>query len=481
MKKYISVLLIYCLFGHVSLAEDKLEPETKDHPKKHYILQWADWINDIVFWNPLYDDRFMNYLFGGATKDTNTQPENQESSSGELSANSEAIAAQTDVRVDDSLKPDTKGEKLKIQTFAEAELTNENTKLQNPIEIPAFTIADDVSERQFSEGTKDIGREIRDRASKNILKSDELNYTDASLVSNSNLHLESLNLDSEKETNCSEGDKCVVLEKIDELLTSLNEKEALDKKVIAQEGKVTSDELPSNTQNIGEKLHSKQNESNILVVNNDEDSSKSLATKETSQDSKSDKDISIKHGSLNLIDKEQAQKEIDSTVVIAEFVEQELAILLSPNDDVVLGEVSKDAQVENMDSYAYLKLFWKDFYHANSTEARNNINRYIEVLSASPPEFSSEEVQLLSREFTRKGEVENLRVLVDHAEIDISKDSECNFSLLQDAIEASQYNSLYYLIMKGAKVSNKLLDIPYINQRASPTMLKMLKKHSRRA
>ncbi|CAN0599863.1 unnamed protein product, partial [Ectocarpus sp. 12 AP-2014] len=68
--------------------------------------------------------------------------------------------------------------------------------------------------------------------------------------------------------------------------------------------------------------------------------------------------------------------EIDSTQL--QFVNNETQVLILPNDDVVLGELTEHAKIDEMDLYSYIKLFWENYDRLKREPQREVIERFIE-------------------------------------------------------------------------------------------------------
>ncbi|MDP5110388.1 MAG: hypothetical protein NWP47_03270 [Rickettsiaceae bacterium] len=68
--------------------------------------------------------------------------------------------------------------------------------------------------------------------------------------------------------------------------------------------------------------------------------------------------------------------EIDSTQL--QFVNNETQVLILPNDDVVLGELTEHAKIDEMDLYSYIKLFWENYDRLKREPQKEVIERFIE-------------------------------------------------------------------------------------------------------
>ena len=72
----------------------------------------------------------------------------------------------------------------------------------------------------------------------------------------------------------------------------------------------------------------------------------------------------------------RSAEELDSTQL--QFVNNEAQVLILPNDDVVLGELTNQAKINEMDLYAYIKKFWKNYNRIKREPQREVIERFIE-------------------------------------------------------------------------------------------------------
>ncbi len=68
--------------------------------------------------------------------------------------------------------------------------------------------------------------------------------------------------------------------------------------------------------------------------------------------------------------------ELDSTQL--QFVNNEAQVLILPNDDVVLGKLTKQAHIDNIDLYSYIKKFWQNYNRLEREPKREEIENFIE-------------------------------------------------------------------------------------------------------
>lgn len=77
-------------------------------------------------------------------------------------------------------------------------------------------------------------------------------------------------------------------------------------------------------------------------------------------------------------EKGEIKKSAEIDPVQLQFVNNETQVLILPEDDVVLGELTKKAKLHEMDLYSYIKLFWANYYKLKREPQREVIERFIE-------------------------------------------------------------------------------------------------------
>lgn len=60
-----------------------------------------------------------------------------------------------------------------------------------------------------------------------------------------------------------------------------------------------------------------------------------------------------------------------------QFINNETQVLMLPNDDVVLGKLTNEAQLALMSMYSYLEIFWKNYDRIERMPKRMEINQFI--------------------------------------------------------------------------------------------------------
>ena len=142
------------------------------------------------------------------------------------------------------------------------------------------------------------------------------------------------------------------------------------------------------------------------------------------------------------------------------FVNDEAQVLILPNDEVVLGEVTKESQLDLMDLNSYLKIFWNNYNSIKNEPARQAINNFIENYDANfnkpGASVKSENMDALSEAFKAvdKNNIYDLINLLDGYPIIQLVDCDGN-TLLHKAVYKNNYSAVKFLIMKGIDLSIK--------------------------
>ena len=142
------------------------------------------------------------------------------------------------------------------------------------------------------------------------------------------------------------------------------------------------------------------------------------------------------------------------------FVNDEAQVLILPNDEVVLGEVTKESQLDLMDLNSYLKIFWNNYNSIKNEPTRQAINNFIENYDANfnkpGASVKSENMDALSEAFKAvdKNNIYDLINLLDGYPIIQLVDCDGN-TLLHKAVYKNNYSAVKFLIMKGIDLSIK--------------------------
>ncbi|WP_375319227.1 ankyrin repeat domain-containing protein [Candidatus Tisiphia endosymbiont of Oplodontha viridula] len=138
---------------------------------------------------------------------------------------------------------------------------------------------------------------------------------------------------------------------------------------------------------------------------------------------------------------------------IALFIEDEKQMLFLPDDDIVLGELTEEARLNQMAMYAFIQMF-KTIYDSESREnQRKIIDRFIDNYTSNMHITSSIVNGATDRAFeaVRKNNLFALRALLDNYLI-IQKRGNDNYTLLHEAAETGNYYMAKFLIMRGINI-----------------------------
>ncbi len=73
----------------------------------------------------------------------------------------------------------------------------------------------------------------------------------------------------------------------------------------------------------------------------------------------------------------------DANPAQIKFVNDEAQVLILPNDEVVLGELTRESQLDLMDLNSYLKIFLDNYYSIKNEPTRKTINNFIKNYDAN--------------------------------------------------------------------------------------------------
>ncbi|MDX1923985.1 MAG: hypothetical protein SFT91_01980, partial [Rickettsiaceae bacterium] len=490
MKKIISVFLISCLAAYGATAQNSNADTGKSEEKKlSYTEKFNNLLYEIITWNPFKDPAFLNYILG-------IKEEKKEQEVKQDTSKMEAIMSKAG-----TIEPNVMPKELDKENFSWELLQEGNSA--NPTKGPTSAL-NPIDHTTSLAVEKNLNNNIKDYARQNIMNSDLLtpdnNDSDFDSLSDSissylakeklsdhfasesDIYKPSTNLDKDNQNNMAHTKK--VADEIGELASAAEKEAELSNQILKDSATAESkdiaphkseaknqsiestDRVVLSSESPKETLPNNDNTHSSAIINKDQAHSPSSAIsppnldKVNNQNHHAKDDIAnkFKHGALKLLDKEQVRKNNKADKELSAFIEDEIQDLLLPEDDVVLGKTSSVGALEITDSYAYLKLFWKNFYKFYSEDARNGINKYIAALSKEHEKFDFEEAKILAEEYVLAGDIEKLRVVVDNSEPNIIKYSECDFCFLCFTIDVDQYNPAYYIVMRGASIRDILFD-----------------------
>ena len=167
------------------------------------------------------------------------------------------------------------------------------------------------------------------------------------------------------------------------------------------------------------------------------------------------------------IDPQQQEKEEIAQRESTKFIEDEIAMLTLPHDDdVVLGHNTLYAHMTYEDDSSYIKEFWRSFYDQKDQNPNKKIRNLIQKLNKQNHKiYDPKLLKEYAIAYAEVGDINGLRTIIDHSAIDLLRYKTQNFNLLLAAVASNQYNTTYYLLMRGAAVNrlnrdgSTLLDI----------------------
>ncbi|WP_425360738.1 MULTISPECIES: ankyrin repeat domain-containing protein [unclassified Candidatus Tisiphia] len=144
-------------------------------------------------------------------------------------------------------------------------------------------------------------------------------------------------------------------------------------------------------------------------------------------------------------------KEISPEMAL--FIEDEKQMLFLPDDDIVLGELTEEARLNQMAMYAFIQMFKRIYDSEHRENQRKIINRFIDNYNSDVHVASSIVNDATDRAFeaVRKNNLFALRVLLDNYSI-IQKRGNDNYTLLHEAAEIGNYYMAKFLIMRGINI-----------------------------
>ena len=146
----------------------------------------------------------------------------------------------------------------------------------------------------------------------------------------------------------------------------------------------------------------------------------------------------------------------------SKFIQDELVMFLIPDDDVVLGKVSKDASLEMMDGKDYIRLFWEGYDYALRAPKDYETELFITTYNHHYVNYarfpmSNTEAKEVAFDAVMRGNIDNMRTMLDNYQILQASDKYGN-SLLIEAVEMNDLAIARLLLLRGVdlyKINNK--------------------------
>lgn len=158
------------------------------------------------------------------------------------------------------------------------------------------------------------------------------------------------------------------------------------------------------------------------------------------------------------------------------FVNNEAQVLVLPNDDIVLGKLTEEAKIADMDFRSYVALFWENYERVKDADTRASLDRFI---SKYDENFNTEKFShtlkedLFGLESANKsielGRYNDLKVLLDNYAI-LQLTSSGGNTMLHNAAREGNYPAAKLLLMRG-------IDMRAINNRGESSMTIAQKYH----
>jgi hypothetical protein len=142
------------------------------------------------------------------------------------------------------------------------------------------------------------------------------------------------------------------------------------------------------------------------------------------------------------------------------FIADEAKVLIMPNDDVVLGELTESATLELMDFSSYVQMFWQDYERSKRADERQVISDFIDnyddnfnkvkwpLSSGDPYERLNDAFEIINKQ-----DINKFIAVLNNYSILGGRDKEQN-SMLHMAAYAGNYPAAKLLIMKGISLND---------------------------
>ncbi|AFB32046.1 MULTISPECIES: ankyrin repeat domain-containing protein [spotted fever group] len=148
----------------------------------------------------------------------------------------------------------------------------------------------------------------------------------------------------------------------------------------------------------------------------------------------------------------------ETSELVTKFVKDETQMLLLPDDDIVLGKLTEQATLEQMDMYAYIELFQKQEEWIASTERRKVVESFIKYdndINKKKDIYANLSYSSAVENAFRAVDSNNLfglRALLDVYPI-LQEKGRSGEALLTAAIYNDNYYLAKFLVIRGIKIS----------------------------
>ena len=140
------------------------------------------------------------------------------------------------------------------------------------------------------------------------------------------------------------------------------------------------------------------------------------------------------------------------------FINDESKVLLLPNDEVVLGEVTRETQLNLMDLSSYIKIFWDNYYNLKDEPVRQAIDNFVNNYDSNfnkKSTYNPKQIESVIAEAFKaidRNSIYDLMNLLDNYPILQFSDHQGN-TLLHKSVYKNNYSAAKFLIMKGIDIS----------------------------
>ena len=226
---------------------------------------------------------------------------------------------------------------------------------------------------------------------------------------------------------------------------------------------VINNNQPISTQDIVKEdvaiLKPKSLPQNLTQVTENQDKTKIIDSLNVKSYSKHIKDRINKSKKLPKISKDDLiQTDLKEDPEQVKFANDESQVLLLPNDEVVLGEVTKESQLTLMDLRSYIKIFWDNYNNIKDEPARRLIDDFVDNYDSNfntQPLYSKRELNNILIEAFKsidRNSIYDLMNILDAYPILQLVDHQGN-TLLHKSVYKNNYSAAKFLIMKGIDIS----------------------------
>jgi hypothetical protein len=170
---------------------------------------------------------------------------------------------------------------------------------------------------------------------------------------------------------------------------------------------------------------------------------------------------------------EELEKEEKELAEKNQFIQDELTMLIMPEDDIELGKLTLSAKLTYSDDSEFFKIFWENFDSSMLDADSVEIRKYIYNLKRTPVLLKQKHAKELILDSIKKGDISTLRAVLNHTANNLVTYRSNNFNLLQSAINSNDYNNVYYIIMRGQGQIN----FDNIKRSTSPSINWLIDRH----